>query len=55
MGQGKNLRRYKSIFVYFGTDPREKKDLIAEEEITEEYLREDRGQIQSPDGGSGLC
>lgn len=23
MGQGKNLRRFKSIFVYFGTDSRE--------------------------------
>lgn len=50
IGQRKNLERCKRIFVCFGTDPREKRD-DSRRGDNREYLRGEKGWIQSPDGG----
>lgn len=39
MQPGKNLGLYKSVFVYFGTDPREKRDDRRRGDSREEYER----------------
>lgn len=50
---GKISRRHKKMFVYFGTDPREKR-ADSRRGGKREYLRGERSQIQSPVRGVGL-
>lgn len=54
VGQGKISRRHRKMFVYFGTDPRERRADGRRGSNREEYLRGERSQIQSPEGGAGL-
>lgn len=55
MGQRKNLGRYKRVFVCFGSDPREKRDDSRRGDNREEYLRGEKGWIQSPDEDLGFA
>ena len=52
MRQGKNLEICKSVFMYFGTDPREKRDDRRRGDSREEYLRGHGFRAQTEDLGS---
>lgn len=50
-GQRKNLGRYKKIFVFFGSGPKDKRDDDRRGDNREAYLRGEKGWIQSSNRG----